>query len=299
MPRKNKEREKRRSRYLLLLFFMLTATILLTSCGSSGQKTALTDEDGNPLHFNLGQVTQSGFYVFDKREETFTPIMGYGSDGRDEGTVFSFIDSLSSDSETKYMWAGSKNVDLYEFIPTIDGKNTFLVMFQKDQESMPEDYKLEKYKYLGYTIGVEFTFADTGKTMYINGKNTCPTSMASDVLKDSEELMQVYEINDSKKLPTENVDTEINVLLGLEREKKYKLEYFNGTQKQENDFIADTAVFKCQEEVVMNDPIKVTENSFFYIKLPKNIKNGYYIINESGMFKYKGQEVKKKKTQGE
>lgn len=262
----------------------LTITLLFTlcSCGMRERATAVTDEDGNMLAYELSEIPDDGFYVLNKKKKTFTPVMGVYS-----GTGDSVLSSGYTQDPARYIWFGTKTADLMSVIPNVDGKTTFLVMLQKDESGMPDEYYVEKYGYEGNTLGVSFTFGETGDTLYIDSQDICDSSMAKDVLKDtSSQLLKVHKINGSEDLPKKNVDIDISKLMGLEKDKKYQLGYFDGTEYKDVELIADASVFKSKGAVFLNEPLEYTEYGFFYITLPENLSQGYYDINGAGLFRY-------------
>lgn len=278
----------KRKTLAVMLPLICGAMLLLCSCGGTDKTSTITDEEGNQLALTLDEITDDGFYVLDKEAATFSPVMGE-YDGSGKSTL-----SLGSDTdEERYIWFGSKNADLMSVIPKVDGKNTFLVLLQRDESSMPPEYYVEKYKPEGYTLGVSFTFGETGDTLYINSQEICETSMAKDTIKETSSassLLKVHKINNSEKLPVKNVDISLNKLLGLEKNKKYQLGYFEGTEYEDVELIADTALFRSKGSVFLNDPLDYTEYDFAYITLPENLTKGYYDINGAGLFRYVPQE---------
>ena len=265
----------RKNRFAAALLFITAVLLLFSGCGGS-KATSLTDEEGNRLEYLLEEITEDGFYVLDKKKEVFSPVMGaYTASG----------DVAASEEEARYVWFGSKYADLMSVIPKIDGENKVLVMVQEEESGMPEEYYVEKYLFLGYTLGVGFTFGERGDSLFIDSLNLCESSMAKDVITENQgSLYKVHKINGSEKLPLGNVDEETGKLLGLEKEKKYRLGYFDGTKYIDTELIADTSLFRSRGTVAMNDPLRYTEYGFAYVTLPENLAEGYYDINGAGLF---------------
>ena len=261
----------------ILILIMLMAMLLFSSC--SDEQT-LTDEDGNSLELAYYEIEDDGFYVYNKKTETFRSVMN-GATG---------YQGLTTEQDpSRYVWLGSEGHNVADLIPEVDNKDNILVLVIKDG-SMPESYVLEKYKRMGYTIGVNFTFGETGDTLYLDPQNPCETSMAEEKAKAVDnDLLPVHRINGSKELPFENIDTDINMLLGLEKDKRYRVNVFEGTKYTKIDFIADTIAFKSEQLIPLETPYIVTEDNYFVINLPKNLKSGYYYINDGGLFKYTAQ----------
>lgn len=256
----------------------------LSACG--GKKSELTDESGQMLRLHLSEISDTGFFVMDRRDHMFTPVMS-GADGyQGEGLL------PADDTGGRFLWCGDKDADLKSLIPQVDGKNTFLVIYQTGENEMPESYSIEKYKDLGYTLGVSVSFGETGGSLFLVNDDLCSSSMAEDILSDcTSGLLKIHKINGKKDLPLDNVDTEVEKLLGLEKDKRYQVGFFDGTTYHEEEFLADTAVFKSEKVMNLENPLKPTEHGFFYVKLPVNLKNGYYHINDAGLFRYTGQQA--------
>lgn len=277
-----------------LIPVMLLAILLigvLSSCGQEEQ--VLTNQKGEAMEYTMGTLESTGFYVYNKKKETFTPLMT-GASGY-QGLV-------AEHDPSRFIWFGSKDHDLVSLIPKVDNKTTQLVLVQNQSGNMPDSYVLEKYKNLGYTLGVNFSFEDTGDQLYINKNSPCESSMAKEELSSlSGQLLPVHKINDSENLPFNNIDTDVMMLLGLEKDKKYKVSVFDGTFLKHLVFIADTIAFKSQQLIVLDNPIKVTENDYFVVNLPNNLDKGYYYINDFGLFKYTGESTvaPKKETKTE
>lgn len=267
----------------LLMILLFGGT--LSGCGFSDKKE-LTDEEGNALVLTLDEMTEDGFYVLDKKEHTFRHVMS-ATEGREELSLSTGKEK--TDYKSRFLWFGFKDTDLESIIPTVDNKRYFLVVYQKEEGNMPENYTLEMYKKRGYTLGVSFTFGESGNVMHIDTNSMCESSMAKDVLSGcSRGLLKVHKINGSRELPNDNVDVDMNKLLGLQKNKKYQMGFFDGTQYRDTTLIADTVVYQSQGSVKLNSPLKVTEHNFFYVRLPKNIKHGIYYINSEGLFQYSG-----------
>jgi len=279
---------------LLLMILLIT----MASCGQKQQIAA--DEDGNMLHYTMAEIPEAGFYVHDKKADTFSPVLsgftGYNGLPNTGGMSTMEEALLKDESHVRSMWIGDAAFDPLKLIPVVDNRRTELVMFQSTEDDMPENYVVEKYKKLGYTIGIGVNFGETGSSLYLDTKNICEKTNAEEVMRGvgpEDGLLKISRINKSKSLPVENVDKEVDMLLGLEKDKKYQIGYFDGTKYQETDIIADTLAFKAQQVIELASPFKTTEDNYFVINLPENIKSGYYYINDSGMFGFKAKDETK------
>lgn len=275
-------------RRVMLMLLLIAAIALFSGCGDD--KQTVTNEKGEILVYQGYEISENGFYIHNIKDDTFSPVFsGFSAySGMPNDTDIS-ANSNRGDAQIRHIWISDTEIDPDKFILEVDNKNTELVVWQSAEGDMPDGYFIEKYKRLGYTIGAYFTFGDTGNTLYINNKDHCKNSSAEDVLsRFSDGMLRVSRINKSTKLPLKNIDTEISMLLGLEKDKKYQIGLFDGTQYKDVDVIADTLCFKSQKITELRNPYKVTEDNYFVINLPENLSKGYYYINGGGMFKYSG-----------
>lgn len=261
----------------------LLSMFLIMTLGACGDEKTLTDEDGNMLKLKAYEITEDGFYVHDKKDDTFSPVLS-GVDGFDgiADTEIEMVSEIKPDEYSRHIWF---NNDMMKLIPKV-GKNSELVIVAKSQTQMPDEYVIERYKNLGATIGVHFTFGETGNVLHVEN-DTCSTSMAKDIMsKKSDGLLRVHKINESKDLPISNIDTQVGMLLGLEKNKKYQVGFFDGTNYEDETFVADTIAMKAAQVTNLSAESIVTEENYFIINLPKNMESGYYYINDAGLFKY-------------
>lgn len=273
-----------------ILMIVVAGLLILTMTACGDKKQSVADNKGNMLVYEKYEVSENGFYVRDKKNDTFTPVMTQfekGGSGMPSGSYgFSGVESSKS-GDVPHLWLGQANYDPSKLIPTVDEKRTELVMWYDGSSDMPEEFTLAKCKRLGYTLGIHFTFGDTANQLFITGDNICSTSDAKKLTSNmSDGLNRVNRINNRKKLPLSNIDTDVNMLLGLEKNKTYQVGYFDGTKYQSEEVIADTLAFKILDVQDLESPFRVTEEDYFVINLPDNLQKGYYYINDIGLFKY-------------
>lgn len=258
------------------IILLLTVIMLftLTSC-----KQPIADEHGNMLYYKYSEIKENGFYVHNIADDTFTPLNNGASGYQGQATE---VDT------SRYIWLGNNELDLIKLTPVVDNKNTELVAIFKGEGSVPSLVVLEEYKNLGYTLGVQFTVSPDNKTLYIDNTNVCDSSMMKSVLeKHTSTQLPIYSINENQELPITNVDREINMLLGLEKNKPYEISFFDGTTYDSEVVKADTMVLKSKDLVTIKSPFKKTRQGYFVVNLPENINSGYYYVNSSGMFAFK------------
>lgn len=282
-------------RNLFLILTLILIALAFSSCGKEEQ--TLTDEEGNILQYQKWEIRQNGFYVHDKKTDLFYPVMSGFSGYEDppaKNTSIGMDEFLmeSDKGQVRHIWMSDQLIEPLDILPVVDGKRTELILWYQEEDSMPEEFTLEKYRRLpGYTIGAHISFGETGTSLYITKEDACEASDAEETLsRYSDGLLKINRIQESKALPIDNVDPEVNMLLGLEKDKKYKIAFFDGTQYEEADFLADTIAFKSQKLIELSSPYEITEDNYFVINLPQNLKSGYYYINSNGLFGFKADE---------
>ena len=85
-------------------------------------------------------------------------------------------------------------------------------------------------------------------------------------------------------LPINNVDPNMEMLLGLEKDKLYKIRYYQGTKAREATFAADTKVFQSEKYIPIATPYRKTDSGYFVVNLPVNLADGYYYLSAIGFF---------------
>jgi len=76
----------------------------------------------------------------------------------------------------------------------------------------------------------------------------------------------------------------MELLLGLKKDKLYKIRYYQGTKEREVTFQADTKVFQSEKYIPISTPYRKTNRGYFVVNLPLNLANGYYYLSDIGFF---------------
>ena len=288
----------------ILIATIITCTFILTMTGCT-KDPAITDEDGNALKYESYEITESGMYVHDKKDDTFTPVLSgftsYNGVPNDVGILGEIQNNtdidMFSDEVGRHIWMSDEAANPLKLIPTVDNDNTELVLFMlSGNDEMPEQYIIEKYKNLGWTIGAHVTFGETGDTLFINNKEDCCKNSSAEkkISEASETLLKITDIEGGAggntsllKEAKKHIDRQAQMLTGLKKDCKYKINYYDGTVSNSENVIADTVGFKALSSSVLPNPLKETTKGYFVIKLPANLANGYYYINDNGLFRYK------------
>lgn len=259
--------------------------VIVTCFSFSGCKDniAVTDEDGNPMNYSdedLGIRTldgEEGIFILNK-DGTFSPVI----------SDFEGYTESEDASPTRYLWFTENKVEISKLIPVVKKGSKVVFVYNKN-ENFPANFTLEKYAYRGYTIGLH-VFRDEDNSLYLKTVDALSGSYAAKQLEElsDEELYRISRINESESLPYENVDNNMELLLGLDGGEQYNFSFFKGTKFVTFTSIADAQAFQSESMVVLSNPFSKTEKGYFEINLPDNMKDGYYYICGLGMFKYEG-----------
>lgn len=265
-------------RSLALLFIFILSVFTLSACG----KGSIASKDGNSLSLTMDEIekdSRSGLFVLNK-DNTFSPVItdlpGYAGE----------TDKASND---RYVWFTDSKTDISSLIPTVTPSTPLVAIYDSTNE-MPDKWYLEKYTNRGYTIGAHISL-DEDDTMLLQGNEMLTSTSAAKVLGNivgKDDLYEIHEISGSPVLPVDNVDNNMNILLGTEKNKLYTLKFFRGTKEEVADIYADTRIFQSSKYVELNSPFKKTSKGYFIINLPMNLDDGYYYLSDIGFFKYIG-----------
>lgn len=262
---------------ILVAVLVILAVVSFSGC-TSEKKYA---DDGKVHQYSLQELTENekeGFFVLNENEK-FTPIIDY-AEGYNE-----YIDENTGTNPSRYIWWTDNSKDVSTLIPTINNKTKIVAIYNKNS-TLPENITLEKYKDMGYTIGAHM-YKDEANDIYISTVDYETDSNIAQQLMNLEDNYKVYEINESDKLPTDNIDNNICMLLGLEKDAKYLVSIYVGTSYRVLETTADTRCLQAENLIPLDSPYEQTKEGYFIVKLPDNLENGYYYLSGAGLFRYK------------
>ena len=209
--------------------------------------------------------------------------------------------------DTYYIKEGSKFYKSYlpggnssSIASSVDPKKIFWV--NKDYALLPEYYKgemlayasndnymddvvLERYKDCGYSLGFYGGTFDTDGYFCVDTENTliAGSDAETKLSEQASPVIRIVSIN-GKKI-TEDMVSSAGTIKGLEKNKKYKVEFYVGTNFTSADIDADRRILQMYELYNISDAT-ITKNGYYSISLPEDMKSGYYLVNGAGMFKY-------------
>lgn len=266
-----------KKRYICGLL-ILTLMFVFTSCG----ERKIADEDGASLRYTYAEIEEeglAGLFTLNK-DKTFSPL---------PTNVPGFAGLTTNSDLSRYIWYSDSVSNFTSLIPIVTTNTPIVAIYGNDQE-MPDigSWYVERYKFLGSTIGAHITLTED-KKMYISVGDSLSGTTASDTFSTEEtndERHEIIEISNATALPINNVDTNMDVLLGLEHNKVYSFKYLQGTKTKAIDLLADTYIFQSYKFIRLYSPYKKTDKGYFVINLPTNLDPGYYYISDLGFFKY-------------
>lgn len=257
---------------VICLLTSVLLVFLLSSCGNSEDSLSSSlrySEEEMGIHSEDGY---QGIFVHNE-DGTYTPL-AKGFDG--------YSGQTDKESPSRYIWIlGESGLNT---VPVL-GKGAKLVLVYNTEDAMPRNFFLERYEFLGYSVGCHFYTA--GGKIYLKTKKALSGSSAYNSLSyiDDESEYEVISIND--RYPVSNIDNNIEVLLGLEYGKYYELSFYKGTKNMKVTLAADVAVLQSSTISCLEDPYQKTSKGYFTVNLP-NLDDGYYYIAGLGMFYYEG-----------
>ena len=259
---------------VLLIGIMMCA--MLTGCGKSASAT----KDGNSLRLSYEDIEKddgSGIYVLNK-DKTFSPILS---------DMPGYSGSTDRASSERYVWYTDNKTNITSLIPTVT-QGTPLVAIYDSSDDMPDEWYLDRYKNKGYTVGMHITLGDD-KSMQILSEDPLSGSSAENALSQlsaDDDSYNISAISGSSSLPINNVDKNMMILLGFEKNKVYTFDFYQGTKLQKVDIYADTRIFQSSQYISLKEPYKKTSKGYFIINLPLNLEDGYYYLSDLGFFRY-------------
>ena len=265
----------------ILLLLILAMASAISACG--GESTVEADKNRHVLRLSVSDLSseeREGFFVLNE-DNTFTPLMTEA-----DGYRGILTEEDASEISSRYLWWTDNQDEKTARIPVVS-KDSPLVCYFTSSEHMPASISLEKYREQGYTIGCHFA-GETNHSVYLISEEPLKGSFAEEALRQisDERSYRINAINGSSNIPYQNVDHNIGLLLGLEKNAKYELQFYKGTQYVTMTTYADAFVLQAERVLTIQNPYRKTKQGFFYVNLPDSLEEGYYYFNGKGLFWY-------------
>lgn len=265
----------------LIAAILAAALIAAGICWVRSVRQVIADKDGNPLRYSFAELEEkgiTGLFVHNE-DDTFSPAIRKMPD---------YQGATSEASADRYIWYVESDKDMDDLIPAVKGGSELVVIYDTDGD-LPGSCYLERYSLKGYTIGAHVKIGED-KTMYLRSDDCLPGSQAEAVFdkmeNNTDDEYTIAGISGSEKLPIGNVDPNMELLLGLEHDKLYKIRYYQGTKEREVTFKADSKVFQSEKYIPITTPYNKTDKGYFIVNLPENLAKGYYYLSDVGFFKF-------------
>lgn len=233
----------------------------------------------------------SGCQVFESGEEQQKQIETYEKEELSDGVYIQTGENyqtpnnkLIEDNQTatepddyRIAWWESSEDNL---IPTCYSNSTLI--FASKSLPLPESFTLEKFDELGYSVGIKYIDVVDGH-MTLSENNIYEGSSADNEMGDIDGSVIIDSLNGEKI--SDSLISSSGTILGLKKDNTYKLGYYTGTYYNEKDIVADTRIIVSKKILPLND-LELTKDGYIKIKLPDNMEEGFYQIDNYGIFYY-------------
>lgn len=252
-----------------VLCVSMVASLMLTGCGKKEEEEtvtyALTSVDENSLEIGSFYVKgQDGFYKLPSGTVNFT---------EDE--------AIAKEADpSRIIWFAEDDV----LIPTLYSDDQLVYC---TSEKIPSSFVWERYKDLGYTIGVSGLEANEANRYEVEAS-------AKSIKIDSSFNSGLGNINDGDILVVDKIDgksiSNTNVsdggtITGLTSGKDYKVDTYIGSEFTSVDCKADTHAFS-SFELYETSAYNFAQSNYIILTIPNYFRSGYYYLNGIGLVKY-------------
>lgn len=252
-------------------FLFVTISVLLL-CGCESDIQIFEDENAKYRAVSTANndLKNDIYYVKEgtKFYETYDVDTAGGLGGDiDRGRCAYFLDSYKAKIPTYYFG---------ELIAYASKNNTI------------DDIALERVYDTGYSIGVYGAKWEDGYITFTLQSNTVKNSDAAKKFKNNRSNYIMIETINGQNV-TADMLNKAGVFVGFEENKDYNVTFYAGTYYGEVTIKADTHFFQSYEMYTITDH-DITKNGYIAVRLPDDLKTGYYMIDKKGMFRYVAQE---------
>ena len=151
-------------------------------------------------------------------------------------------------------------------------------------DDVAESITLERFKDLGYSIGVYGAEYNTQtQDIYFPVQNVVPGCSIYNNLSGKSRNYRIMYVND-EPVDMDMINTS-GVFTCFEKGQTYKIGYFAGTYYEEVEVKADVWML-CSYEIIKTNAPSMTKNGYASYTVPEDLKSGYYLVEGQGFFRY-------------
>lgn len=254
-----------------ILCGLMSVIVLLTSgCSLTSNKSNIKEGAKGIQALSKKELSLEQMYV--KNNKKYYQLLS---------TFDSRIESSSIPNKDRMVFLGDDDI----LVPTLYSDDTLLFY---TSNAIPTEYMFERFEDNGYTIGV-FKLTKPEKSKYFEFENALENivyeSSFNDLMKDFEDGEKFILRKVDGKDVSPSVLTLGATIKNLEYNKSYDIEYYLGSQCHKDKVKADIHSFTSVEAFPSTD-YELTDKSVVEVRLPANLKNGYYLINSTYFVRY-------------
>lgn len=175
------------------------------------------------------------------------------------------------------------NLDLYaKKVPTYYKGE--LIAYASKKNTI-DDVKLERYSDTGYSIGIHGAeWNEDGYITFSLNQDTVKKSDADVKFKNNRSNDIMIEAVNGQSVSGDMIN-KAGVFVGFEEGKDYEITFWAGTYYGKTIVKADTHFYQSFEAYTLTDH-EITKNGYIAVRVPEDLKSGYYMVDGEGLFRY-------------
>ena len=256
------------------IIFLLAASLCFLSGCKDIQIFEKEVDPNKQLELSDDEIETDKYYI--KNGTKFVEV--YQPKGNIKGSmnalkkdrVFYFVESFGDENKVPEHYRGE------------------IIAYASNKSSL-EEINLERFKDLGYSIGIYEGRIENDGYYHVNLENQGKVENSELFLAMAETQSTDIRIKSINGVPVseEMIDKNTGVFLGLSPMESYKIEFFSGTYYYEAEVKADTHFLQSYEIYSFGESnFTDTLNGYMAFETPENLKSGWYFVNGNGLFKY-------------
>lgn len=263
-----------------ILAITLTACTIFSGCSNNSNKESTEQTDYNYLK----DLEKDTYYVHHS-DKTYEKVLWTDA-------TFEQSTTTNNANNNRIVWFTE---DTYQKIPTLYSGDSLLF---KTSDILNETFYLERFEDFGYSVGLcKLTETQSGRySIYTDPEknNTFPGGDTDELLKLGNKTVIIDTLGGvplrvPTKLPngisTGSQLSRIGSINGLEKDKTYTAEVYEGTTLYKYDFTANVRIMASMQ-VVKSTDFSFESETVINIAIPESFNSGYYMINGVGLFRY-------------